>query len=99
MIALSIGKSSFDITVPVANYPTENTKNVLQEKIESCGGSACNVSLLLSKWSVETFYAGVVGYDDFGQAIKKDLEAANVKNNFVETNYEKKTRSSTRKRV
>ena len=91
MIALSIGKSTYDTTVPVDAYPVENTKNLIKEKLESSGGSGSNVAFLLAKWNNETYFAGVVGYDDFGTFIKKDLESVSVHTNFLELNYERKT--------
>ena len=91
MIALSIGKSTYDTTVPVDAYPVENTKNLIKEKLESSGGSGSNVAFLLAKWNNETYFAGVVGYDDFGTFIKKDLESVSVHTNFLEVNYERKT--------
>ena len=94
MIALSIGKANFDITVPVDQYPQENTKVTVQEKIESSGGGAFNVAYLLGKWNVETYFAGTVGYDDYGSSIKKDLDSLGVHTTFLETNYEKKTSTS-----
>ncbi len=94
MIALSIGKANFDITVPVDQFPQENTKITVQEKIESSGGGAFNVAYLLGKWNVETYFAGTVGYDDYGTTIKKDLDGLGVHTTFLETNYEKKTATS-----
>lgn len=91
MIALSIGKSTYDTTVPVDAYPVENSKNLIKEKLESSGGSGSNVAYLLGKWNNETYFAGVVGYDDFGTFIKKDLESVSVHTNFLEINYERKT--------
>lgn len=94
MIALSIGKATYDTTVPMDGYPTENSKIVLKEKIENSGGSACNVATLFSKWNNETYFAGVVGYDDYGSYIKKELESDHISVKFMETNYEKKTTTS-----
>ncbi len=91
MIALSIGKSTYDTTVPVEQYPIENSKNLIKEKLESSGGSGSNVAYLLGKWNTESYFAGVVGYDDFGSFIKKDLESVSVHTNFLEVNYERKT--------
>lgn len=91
MIALSIGKTNFDVTIPVESYPQENTKITVSEKIESSGGGAFNVAYLLGKWNVETYFAGVVGYDDYGTTIKKDLDGLGVHTTFLETDYEKKT--------
>jgi len=94
MIALSIGKVTYDITVPVEDFPIENSKVILKEKLESSGGAASNVAYLLGKWNTEVHFAGVVGYDDMGSNIKKELDSANVHTNFLETNYERKTTST-----
>ena len=91
MVALSIGKASYEITVPMEDFPIENTKTVIKEKLEGSGGSASNVAYLLGKWNTDTYFAGIVGYDDIGSSIKKELEASKVHTTFMEINYEKKT--------
>ncbi len=47
MTILNIGKASYDITCPVDEYPIEGTKYLLNEKVESGGGTAANVAYLL----------------------------------------------------
>ncbi len=91
MNALSVGRIAYDITIPVDNYPEENSKMLLKEKMEYSGGPACNVALLLRKWNCETYFSGVIGYDDYGSSIKKELDNDNVHTNYLETNYEKHT--------
>ena len=91
MNAISTGKIAYDITIPVDNYPEENAKVLLKERMEYSGGSACNVAFLLNKWNCETYFAGVIGYDDYGEAIKKELDNDNIHTSYLETNYEKKT--------
>lgn len=91
MKVLVIGHSSYDISCPVEEYPVENTKYRLDENAMCGGGPAGNAAFLLGKWGVETYYAGVVGSDDFGSKIKKELETAGVNTDYVETNYEKPT--------
>lgn len=88
MTTLSIGRASYDITCPVEGYPKEGTKNLLSEKIEASGGGACNVAYLLSKWGETSYFAGVVGSDDYGSKIKKNLEQVMVKTEYLETSYE-----------
>ncbi|MCM1052849.1 MAG: PfkB family carbohydrate kinase [Ruminococcus sp.] len=88
MTILSIGRSSYDITCPVEDYPVEGTKYLLNEKIESGGGSAANVAFLLGKWGETSYYAGVVGSDDYGTKIRAELEQAMVKTELMETSYE-----------
>ena len=72
MKALCIGHTTYDISLPVNGYPLENGKYYLKEKFESSGGGASNAAFLLAKWNVETFFSGVVGYDDFGTFIKRE---------------------------
>lgn len=88
MTILSIGAASYDITCPVDEYPVEGTKYFLNEKIESGGGTAANVAYLLGRWGEVSYFAGVLGSDDYGTKIKKELEQATVKTEFVEYSYE-----------
>jgi len=88
MTILSIGKASYDITCPVEEYPIEGTKYLLNEKIEAGGGVAANVAYLLGKWGEISYFAGVVGSDDYGTKIKKDLEQVTVKTELMEVSYE-----------
>ncbi len=94
MVTLSIGKSTYDITVPMEEYPVENSKILLKEKLESGGGAASNVAYLFGKWKVDSYFAGIVGYDDIGSFVKKELDSVNVHTQFMEINYEKKTTMS-----
>lgn len=88
MTILSIGRSSYDITCPVDDYPVEGTKYLLNEKVESGGGTAANVAYLLGKWGETSYFAGVIGSDDYGSKIKKSLEQVMVKTELMETSYE-----------
>ena len=74
MRTLVIGHSSYDISCPVDEYPIENTKYRLNSSVMCGGGPAGNAAYLLGKWGIETFYAGVLGSDDFGAKIKKEFE-------------------------
>lgn len=91
MKVLVIGHSSYDISCPVDTYPVENTKYRLDESVMCGGGPAGNAAFLLGKWGIETYYAGVVGSDDFGSKIKNELQTAGVNVDHLETNYEKPT--------
>lgn len=94
MKVLVIGHSSYDISCPVDEYPVENTKYRLSESITCGGGPAGNAAYLLGKWGIETYYAGVVGADDFGTKIKKEFDSVGVHTDYLETNYEKPTSMS-----
>lgn len=88
MTILSIGRTSYDITCPVEEYPIEGTKYHLSEKIEAGGGTASNVAYLLGRWGETSYFAGVTGSDDYGSKIKKELEQAMVKTELMEVSYE-----------
>ena len=88
MTIISFGRASFDLTCPIEDYPAEGSKYLLTEKIESGGGTACNVAYLLGKWGEESYFAGVIGSDDYGTKIKKGLEQSLVKTDLIEISYE-----------
>ena len=83
MKILCIGHSSWDMTVPVDDYPIENTKYRFSEKYSAGGGPASNAAYLLGKWGI--------GSDDFGTKIKKEFQDIKVNTEYIETNYEKET--------
>ena len=91
MKVLCIGHSSWDITVPVDDYPTENTKYRYSAKYAAGGGPASNAAYLLGKWGVDTVIATSIGSDDFGTKIKKEFQEVNVATEYIETSYEKDT--------
>ena len=91
MRVLCVGHCSYDIICPVEAYPKEDNKYRIDERIDSGGGSASNAAYLLGKWGVETYMAGVVGSDDFGTKIKKELESVQVKTDNIETIFDQPT--------
>lgn len=91
MKILCIGHTSYDITCPVDDYPVENTKYRLTEKVEAGGGPASNAAYLLGKWGMDVSIATVIGSDDFGEKIKKEFSSVGVKTDLIETSYEKPT--------
>lgn len=91
MKILCIGHSSWDMTVPLDDYPIENTKYRFSEKYSAGGGPASNAAYLLGKWGIETVIATTIGSDDFGTKIKKEFQDIKVNTEYIETNYEKET--------
>ena len=91
MKVLCIGHSSWDITVLVDDYPTENVKYRFNEKYAAGGGPAGNAAYLLGKWGIDTVIATSIGSDDYGTKIKKEFQSVNVNTDYVETSYEKDT--------
>ena len=91
MKVLCIGHSSWDISVPIDEYPAENTKYRFNEKFAAGGGPAANAAYLLGKWGIDTVIATAIGSDDFGAKIKKEFNEVNVNTDYIETSYEKDT--------
>ncbi len=91
MKILCIGHSSWDMTVPVDEYPVENTKYRYSEKYSSGGGPAANAAYLLGKWGMDTVIASNIGSDDFGTKIKKEFQEIHVNTEYLETSYDKDT--------
>ncbi len=94
MKAICIGQAAYDITLPVDHFPIENKKMRSQDKIECSGGSACNCAYLLAKWGIDTYFAGVVGDDYYGNKIKSELDEIGANTKYLELNKAYQTTSS-----
>lgn len=89
MKVICIGNVTYDITMLVDDFPTENNKYRTREKIENGGGSAANACYLLGKWNVKPYFAGVIGRDEFGQKIIKEFKDSNVNTKYLKALEEK----------
>ena len=94
MRAICIGQAAYDITLPIDHFPIENKKTRSMDKIECIGGSACNCAYLLAKWGIETYFAGVVGNDYYGDRIKEELDKIGVNTKYVQKEDNCRTTSS-----
>lgn len=76
-----VGHSTFDTTIPMDEYPTENIKYRLKQHIECGGGPASNGGYLLAKWGMDTTMCSVIGNDYYGERIVEDFLkiGANIK--------------------
>lgn len=72
---LCIGLAVYDISLPLPYYPTENSKLEIQTSYEAGGGPAANAAYLLSKWGVNTAFAGMIGDDIYGRLIIEEFKA------------------------
>ena len=93
-MVLCIGHATYDVVIPVSNFPKENTKNRIGGSICCGGGPAANAAYLLGKWGVETYFSGLVGDDYEGLVIEKELEHVGVKLNFFIKDLDYKTTKS-----
>lgn len=94
MKTLSIGRLVYDVNIMMDTYPVEGTTNVTKEMITCSGGSANIIAYSLGKWNMESYISGVIGYDETGTTMKKDMEENKVRTNYLETNYDIKTPTS-----
>lgn len=94
MKALSIGRLVYDINILMDDYPTEGTSSKTKEMITCSGGATNVIAYSLGKWNMESFISGVIGYDETGTTMKKNMEENKVRTNFLETNYDIKTPTS-----
>lgn len=86
MKVLCIGHASYDISMPVDNYPKENTKYRIDNVVECGGGPAATAAFLLGKWGIDTTYKGVVGNDVFGNRIINEFKSIGVDTKYMEIN-------------
>ncbi|HOZ54062.1 MAG TPA: PfkB family carbohydrate kinase [Bacilli bacterium] len=91
---LCIGHASYDYTLPLNEYPIENSKNRINEKYECGGGPASNAAFLLGKWGLDTTFMGTVGNDDNGKKIIKELKSIGVNTDYIEVIKGKETTKS-----
>ncbi len=94
MKVLCIGNVAYDITIPVEEYPKENTKNRVNKRIECGGGPASNAAYLLGKWDVDVSFAGVLGDDEFGKRIIEEFNSVNVNIDYLQVDQNSKTTAS-----
>ena len=94
MKILCIGHAAYDITIPVSKYPEENKKHRVERRVECGGGPASNAAYLLGKWGLDTYFAGVIGNDEYGRVIKAEFESVGVNTKYLELKDGFKTTSS-----
>ena len=84
MKILCLGHATYDVTLPLDEFPIENTKNRIQERIECGGGPASTAAYLLGCWGADVYFAGIVGDDYYGHKIKEEFKKANVHTDYLE---------------
>ncbi len=94
MKLVCIGHATYDTTLPLPEFPIENKKTRLKEKIECGGGPAANAAYLLAKWGMDTTFVGIVGNDYYGNNIIKEFNEVGVNTEYIEKNSEIATDSS-----
>ena len=91
MRTLCIGRVTYDISLPLNEFLVEGKKYNDVKKVEGGSGSAGTPAYLLGRWGCESYIAGVIGNDLYGNRIKREYETIGVFTKFLEVNYEKDT--------
>ena len=84
MKTVCVGHSTYDITFPMDEYPIENVKYRISEKIECGGGPASNGAYLLAKWGMDTTMISAIGKDYYGDKIIKEFQEIGANTSFIE---------------
>ncbi len=91
---LCVGQSAYDITLPLDHYPIENKKVKVPFKVECGGGSSSNCAFLLSKWGVDTAFAGIIGNDHYGNNILDEYISVGIDTKYLQISNRFPTTSS-----
>ncbi len=95
MRAICVGHLAFDTTLPVLDFPIENTKIRIDKDIIHCGGGpASNAAYLLGSWKMPTTIIGAVGDDILGDYLISEFEEIGVDTSLIEKIKGKKTTTS-----
>lgn len=94
MKVICVGHSTYDITLPVDEYPTENIKYRLDKHIDCGGGPAANGAYLMAKWGMDVSIASVLGNDFYADLIIKEYESIGCDTSLLEKHDDHYTTSS-----
>lgn len=94
MKVVCVGHSTYDVTLPIENYPKENVKYRIDKHIECGGGPASNGAYLLAKWGMDVAIASVIGNDHYGEKIIEDFKNIGVNTKYLEKLDNHRTSSS-----
>lgn len=94
MKAVCIGNSTYDITLPIAEFPKENLKYHTNSQVECGGGQASNGAYLLAKWGMDTTILSVIGDDYYADKIITEFKDVGVKTEYLEKRKNHNTSTS-----
>ena len=94
MKVLCIGHATYDVVIPVDNYPVENTKNRVDNITYCGGGPSSNAAYLLGKWGIDTYFCGSVGDDYESRVIESEFKRVNVNTDYLIKDRNYKTTKS-----
>jgi len=94
MKVVCVGHSTYDTTLPMDFYPTENMKYRIKKHIECGGGPASNGAYLLAKWGMDTAIVSIVGDDYYGEKVIEDFKNIGADITYLEKRENHMTSSS-----
>ena len=94
MKAVCVGHSTYDITLPMEDFPKENIKYRINKHIECGGGPASNGAYLLAKWGMDTSIVSIVGDDYYGQKVLESFQEVGADTTYLELKENHQTSSS-----
>jgi sulfofructose kinase len=94
MKAVCVGHSTYDITLPMEDFPKENIKYRINKHIECGGGPASNGAYLLAKWGMDTSIVSIVGDDYYGQKVLESFQEVGADTTYLELRENHQTSSS-----
>jgi sugar/nucleoside kinase (ribokinase family) len=65
----------------------ENSKSEINELTECGGGPAANAAYLLSRWGIETAFAGLIGDDSYGLKIFDEFKTVYIDTSLLEMRH------------
>ena len=91
MKSLIIGKLSYDNILRLVEFPSDGDKFVINSSINTTNSFTSILSILLSKYGVNTYVNGIIGNDIYGTKIKQILANNKVDTNYLEISTDEKT--------
>lgn len=94
MKILVIGRSTYELNVPIKNTLVEGTSINNSNYLGCGGGSAANSAYLLGKWHQDVYLSTVLGNDDNAKKILNEFRFVGVKTDYIESDYDNLTSNS-----
>lgn len=81
-----VGHATYDIILPLDEFPKEDQRYKTTKKVECGGGPAATACYLLAKWGMDATFIGIVGNDHYGSKIMKEFNEVGINTDYIEKN-------------
>ncbi len=89
--SICLGRVCYDINLVVDKMPIEGSKNEFFDKNGNVGGEAATAACCLSKWGINTAFAGILGNDVNGTRIRKVFDKLHIDARYIEPSFDNDT--------